>query len=123
MLLYLIKAWIVRWLNRYVGFSAGGVVSGYHGGIVNMARVPLPGEVVISKLHPLAGGRPAGAPRAGKRRSLGEPEQMTCSRCLVERGVETSVFRRVVIAPQREPSGKIIGGTEAWACDVCGTVV
>lgn len=74
-------------------------------------------------LKPIKGDRPGHKPRAGRRRNLGQSEQVTCSTCLAETGVETSRFRKAVIAPRRDPDGRIRAGKSVWVCDHCGTQV
>jgi hypothetical protein len=73
----------------------------------------------MAKLTSIDGGRKT--PRAGRRRSLSESEQVYCWRCLKDTGVETSAVMRVRVAPRRAPDGKITGGTEEWCCAHCLT--
>lgn len=58
-------------------------------------------------------------PKPWRRRSLADPEQVTCWRCEREIGVATSAVVKVVIAPLRAPGGKKTGGTEVWVCAYC----
>jgi hypothetical protein len=46
---------------------------------------------------------------------------VTCWKCENERGIATSRFHKARLAPRRRPDGKIIGGTDVWVCDYCGT--
>ena len=74
-------------------------------------------------LHLIEGGRRSREPRAGRRRSLNQSEQVTCWKCENERGIATSRFRKAVLCPRRDPDGKIRGGTQVWVCDYCGTKI
>ena len=72
-----------------------------------------------SHLSTVEGDRPADKPRAGRRRALGEDEQVTCYVCLKDVGVETSAVVEVTVAPRRSPAGKKVGGTKQWVCAHC----
>ncbi|MBX3490895.1 hypothetical protein [Parvibaculum sp.] len=72
-----------------------------------------------SHLTKVDGGRQAGKPRAGRRRSLTEDEQVTCWQCAKDTGIETSVAVEVILAPRRRPDGKRSGGTKALVCGLC----
>jgi hypothetical protein len=74
-------------------------------------------------LRLIEGSRRSREPRAGRRRSLDQSEQVTCWKCENERGIATSRFRKAVICPRRDPDGKIRGGTQVWVCDYCGTKI
>jgi hypothetical protein len=73
----------------------------------------------MTELRPIKGGRMTDEPRAGRRRALGESEQITCSVCLTDTGVETSAIQQIIAAPRRSPSGRIVGGTRMWVCAHC----
>jgi hypothetical protein len=74
-------------------------------------------------LRLIEGSRRSREPRAGRRRSLSQSEQVTCWKCENERGIATSRFRKAVLCPRRDPDGKIRGGTQVWVCDYCGTKI
>lgn len=72
-----------------------------------------------SHLSAVEGDRPADKPRAGRRRALGEDEQVTCYVCLKDVGIETSATVEITQAPRRSPTGKKVGGTKVHACAHC----
>lgn len=72
-----------------------------------------------SHLTTIDGDRPTDKPRAGKRRSIGDDEQVTCWQCLKDIRLETSAVVEVVVAPRRSPENKKTGGTKQWACAHC----
>lgn len=71
------------------------------------------------KLIPIDGGRISEKPRAGKRESLTDSEQITCGPCLAAHGVETSSVVAVTIAPRRDARGNLTSGRKIWACAYC----
>ena len=83
------------------------------------------GNIVIMQdwLRLIEGSRRSREPRAGRRRSLSQSEQVRCWNCENERGIATSRFRKAVLCPRRDPDGKIRGGTQVWVCDYCGTKI
>lgn len=72
-----------------------------------------------SHLTAIAGSRPEDKPRAGRRRAIGDDEQVTCFQCLADIGVETSGTVEMTLAPRRSPEGKLSGGTKAHVCAYC----
>lgn len=72
-----------------------------------------------SHLKSVRGERPADLPRAGKRKSIEEDEQITCWQCLEDTGIETSAIVEITVAPRRTPNGKATGGTKAHVCAHC----
>lgn len=58
-------------------------------------------------------------PKPWRRKSLSEPEQVTCYRCERETGCSTSTVLKICVAPRRTPSNRKVGGTELWVCAVC----
>jgi hypothetical protein len=71
----------------------------------------------LSDLKSIPGG--GSGPKSWRRKSLYDPEQVTCWRCERELGVATPAVVKVVLAPLRTPYGKKTGGTEVWACAHC----
>lgn len=75
------------------------------------------------RLRVIPGDRIAKLPRAGRRKSLDQCEQVTCSHCERDTGIPTSRFRKAIVAPRRRPDGRWYGGTQVWVCDYCGTAI
>lgn len=65
------------------------------------------------------GDRPGDKPRRVRRRNLRQSEQVTCSRCLRDTGVETSAVVEITLAPRRDPDGKPTDGTRVHVCAHC----
>lgn len=73
-----------------------------------------------SHLSTVDGGKPDDAkPRAWRRTSLDDAEQVVCWQCKADTGVETSATVEVTLAPRRRPDGKKTGGTKIQACAHC----
>lgn len=58
-------------------------------------------------------------PRSVRRQSLDEGEQITCPRCKVRDGVETSVMVIVSTTPRRDAAGLITHWRDVAVCAYC----
>jgi hypothetical protein len=58
-------------------------------------------------------------PKPWRRKSLADPEQVTCWRCEYVDSAITSAVVKVCCAPLRTPDGKKTGGTDLWVCAYC----
>jgi hypothetical protein len=65
------------------------------------------GEGSDRPLTVITGDRKTREPRAGRRRTLEQNEQITCWRCENDIGIATSMAVRVVLAPRRTPLGPV----------------